>query len=61
MTNAKKIEPKVGHHVLFNGGFPGTVTSIYDHGTEYGIGWWMVVVRGDRGSVCISWNDCEIA
>ena len=55
-----KPAPKVGMPVLFNGGFPGTVTSIYDHGTERGVEWWMVEVRGPRGGVCISWRDCEL-
>lgn len=54
-TNA----PKVGQSVKFSGGFPGTVVRIYDHGTHEGREWWMVEVRGERGTACVSWSECE--
>jgi hypothetical protein len=58
-TMNAKVAPVVGMAVKFNGGFQGTVTSIYDHGTHEGREWFMVEVRGQRGDVCVSWNDCE--
>ena len=59
-TNAK-VAPEVGMNVFVNGGFHGTVIRIYDHGTEHGVEWWMVEVRGWRGTVCVSWNACLVA
>lgn len=46
-------EFKVGDRVTFNGGFPGVVIQLYSLG--------MIVVRGERGSVCIPVEDAKAA
>jgi len=52
VLNGSRAERRVGVRVLFNGGYPGTITRVCEWSDS------LVEVRGHRGTVCIAICDC---